>query len=71
MGADHKVTYLLVDRWMKKQMKIYEFAGFPNPARIRIALAEKGLTESVEFVSVDVPAAGVSCEEPLSDRSCA
>lgn len=36
-------------------MKVYEFAGFPNPARIRIALAEKGLTETVEFVSVDVP----------------
>ena len=36
-------------------MKIYEYAGFPNPARIRIALAEKGLTDQVEFVSVDVP----------------
>jgi glutathione S-transferase len=29
--------------------------GFPNPARIRIALAEKGLTHAVEFVTVDVP----------------
>ena len=36
-------------------MKIYEFAGFPNPARVRIALAEKGLTDQVEFVSVNVP----------------
>ncbi len=36
-------------------MKIYEFAGFPNPARVRIALAEKGLTEEVEFVQVNVP----------------
>lgn len=36
-------------------MKIYEFAGFPNPARIRIALAEKNLTDQVEFVSVNVP----------------
>ena len=36
-------------------MKIYEFEGFPNPARIRIALAEKGLTDHVEFISVDVP----------------
>lgn len=36
-------------------MKVYEYDGFPNPARIRIALAEKGLTEKVEFVSVDVP----------------
>ena len=36
-------------------MKIYDFKGFPNPARIRIALAEKGLTDKVEFVHVDVP----------------
>ena len=36
-------------------MKVYEFEGFPNPARVRIALAEKGLTEQVEFVSIDVP----------------
>ncbi len=36
-------------------MKVYEYNGFPNPARIRIALAEKGLTDQVEFVSVDVP----------------
>lgn len=36
-------------------MKIYDFEGFPNPARVRIALAEKGLTDSVEFVKVDVP----------------
>jgi glutathione S-transferase len=37
-------------------MKIYDYKGFPNPARIRIALAEKGLTHAVEFVTVDVPA---------------
>ncbi|SCZ67751.1 glutathione S-transferase family protein [Epibacterium ulvae] len=36
-------------------MKIYEFEGFPNPARVRIALAEKGLTDKVEFISVNVP----------------
>lgn len=36
-------------------MKVYEFEGFPNPARIRIALAEKGLTDQVEFISVNVP----------------
>lgn len=36
-------------------MKIYDFKGFPNPARVRIALAEKGLTDQVEFVSIDVP----------------
>ncbi len=36
-------------------MKVYEFKGFPNPARVRIALAEKGLTDKVEFITVDVP----------------
>ncbi len=36
-------------------MKVYEFEGFPNPARVRIALNEKGLTDQVEFVSVNVP----------------
>lgn len=35
-------------------MKIYETDGFPNPARIRIALAEKGATDEVEFIPVDV-----------------
>ena len=37
-------------------MKVYDYKGFPNPTRIRIALAEKGLTDAVEFVTVDVPA---------------
>ncbi len=37
-------------------MKIHDFPGFPNPARVRIALAEKGLTDQVKFVHVDVPA---------------
>ncbi|MGI9353467.1 MAG: glutathione S-transferase family protein [Rhizobiaceae bacterium] len=36
-------------------MKVYDFPGFPNPTRVRIALAEKGLTEKVEFVAVNVP----------------
>lgn len=36
-------------------MKIYDFKGFPNPARVRLALAEKGLQDDVEFVHVDVP----------------
>jgi len=36
-------------------LKIYDYKGFPNPARIRIALAEKGLLDQVEFVHVDVP----------------
>ncbi len=37
-------------------MKIYDIEGFPNPARIRIALAEKGATDQVEFIPVDVMA---------------
>ena len=36
-------------------LKIHEFKGFPNPTRVRIALAEKGLIDEVEFVTVDVP----------------
>lgn len=36
-------------------MKVYDCKGFPNPARVRIALAEKGLLDQVEFVQVDVP----------------
>ena len=35
-------------------MKIFDIEGFPNSARVRIALAEKGATDKVEFVSVDV-----------------
>ncbi len=35
-------------------MKIFDVDGFPNPARVRIALAEKGATQDVEFHSVDV-----------------
>ncbi|NOD35852.1 MULTISPECIES: glutathione S-transferase family protein [unclassified Ruegeria] len=35
-------------------MKIYDVEGFPNPARIRIALAEKGVSDKVEFIPVDV-----------------
>lgn len=36
-------------------MKIYDTPGFPNPLRVRIALAEKG-ANSVEFIPVDVMA---------------
>ena len=64
-------------------MKIYDVEGFPNPARVRIALAEKGVSDKVEFVSVDVmggehrteafkaknPDAAVPCLE-LEDGSC-
>lgn len=35
-------------------MKIYDTEGFPNPARVRIAIAEKGATDQVEFVPIDV-----------------
>lgn len=35
-------------------MKVFDIEGFPNPARVRIALAEKGATDQVEFVPVDV-----------------
>jgi len=35
-------------------MKVYDIEGFPNPARVRIALAEKGATDTVTFVPVDV-----------------
>ena len=36
-------------------MKVYEYQGLANPARIRIALAEKQLTGDVEFISINVP----------------
>ncbi len=36
-------------------MKIHDYKGFPNPARIRIALAEKNLLDHVDFIHVDVP----------------
>lgn len=37
-------------------MKIYDFPAFPNPARVRIALHEKGVFDQVEFEQIDVPA---------------
>lgn len=36
-------------------MRIYDYKGYPNPARVRLALAEKGLTDQVAFIHVDVP----------------
>jgi glutathione S-transferase len=39
------------------EMKIYDREGTPNAARIRIVLAQKGLDDEVEFVSVDLIAA--------------
>jgi glutathione S-transferase len=38
-------------------MKVFDIPGFPNPLRIRIVLAEKGLGSQVEFIKVDLPAA--------------
>jgi glutathione S-transferase len=38
-------------------MKVYEYKGFPNPARVRIALAEKGLIDQVELFMLTCPAA--------------
>lgn len=35
-------------------MKIYDRVGFPNPARIRIVIAEKALEPQIDFVSVDL-----------------
>jgi glutathione S-transferase len=38
-------------------VKIHDRPGFPNPTRIRIVLAEKGLENEVEFIPVDLIAA--------------
>lgn len=38
-------------------MKIYDIPGFPNPFRVRIVLARKGLLDNMTFVKVDLPAA--------------
>lgn len=35
-------------------MKIYDVENFPNPARVRIALAEKNATDAITFETVDV-----------------
>lgn len=37
-----------------KTVKIYDVEGWPNPLRVRCALAEKGALEDVEFIPVDV-----------------
>jgi glutathione S-transferase len=48
---------LSIDNPKEQIMKIYDAPGFPNPARIRIVLAEKGLDSQIEFVKVDLFAA--------------
>ena len=35
-------------------MKVYDVEGFPNPTRVRIALAEKGALSAVGSIPVDV-----------------
>ncbi|MEM7678445.1 MAG: glutathione S-transferase [Myxococcota bacterium] len=35
-------------------MKVYDVEKFPNPIRVRMALAEKGATDQVTFVPVDL-----------------
>ncbi len=35
-------------------MKLYDSKGLPNPDRIRIALAEKGILDQVEFIQIDL-----------------
>lgn len=44
-------------------MKIHDREAAPHPARIRIVLEEKGLTNSVDFVSVDL----ISAEQKQPD----
>ena len=35
-------------------MKIYETATAPNPRRVRMFIAEKGLTEQIEYIEIDL-----------------
>ncbi len=37
------------------QMKVYDYPGFPNPERVRIAAAEKGVLGNIEFITIDIP----------------
>lgn len=38
-------------------MRTFDYPGFPDPLRVRIVLAEKGLAQNIEFTTVDLPAA--------------
>ena len=40
-----------------EMMKIYDRSGAPHPARVRIVVAEKGLDDQIEFISVDLVSA--------------
>jgi glutathione S-transferase len=55
--SNANLGYITISFYPTKEtfnMKIHDYKGFPNPARVRIALAEKGATDKVEFVHVDV-----------------
>lgn len=47
-------------------MRIYDRSGFPNPARVRIVVAAKGLENQVEYVPVDLIGAAHKNGEFLS-----
>lgn len=49
-------------------MKIYDMEGLPNPMRVRIALREKGASDLIKFVAVDV-LAGEHRREPLRTKN--
>ena len=51
-------------------MKIYEYRDFPNPRRVRIFLAEKGIKD-VPFVQIDVPAGDHRKPDFLTNETCA
>lgn len=51
-------------------MKVYEYNPFPNPRRVRMFLAEKGISD-VEFVQVDVPSGEHRTEEFLKKNPSA
>ena len=46
---------MLLNTKKEKIMKVYDFEGFPNPLRVRVALKEKGVFDQIDFVTVDVP----------------
>jgi hypothetical protein len=49
-------------------MKIFDSPGFPNPARIRIVLAEKKLDAHVAFEKVDLFAAVIASNTAAASR---
>ncbi|MGJ9419101.1 glutathione S-transferase N-terminal domain-containing protein [Massilia sp. CMS3.1] len=53
-GPPPSCVFFLTDPNTKAFIKIYDYEGFPNPARVRIALSEKGATDKIQFVHVDV-----------------